>query len=243
MTGPTPRRPSPVAPATASVELESAAMPGKLAASILSADFGHLAQQVRLVEEHADLIHVDAMDAHFVPPLSIGPVVVESLRRVTTLPLHCHLMVERPRRLFADFAGAGADIVTVHVETGVDPSAAISEAATLGMRTGLAVNPETPIEAVFPHLEALDRVLVMSIRPGWAGQRFLEETLPKIGAVREQIERRGVSVEVEVDGGINEETGRRCISAGATVLAAATSIFKDEDPGNAARRLSAVARA
>src|SRR5437899_2874227 len=157
-------------------------MPGKVAASILSADFAYLADQVKLVERNVDLIHVDAMDAHFVPPLSVGPVVVESLRRVTDLPLHCHLMVDRPEGLFEDFATAGADIVTCHVEAVVDPAKAIHLAESLGMRAGLAVNPETSVEEVFPHLESLDRVVVMSVNPGWAGQAFLDGALPKIEA-------------------------------------------------------------
>ena len=216
-------------------------MSAKIAASILSADFGYLADQVKRVEAHADLLHVDAMDAHFVPVLSIGPVVVESLRRVSGLPLHCHLMVSRPETLLPDFADAGADIVTVHMEAIEDPNKIISQASSLGMRAGLAVNPDTPVETVFPHLDELDRVLVMSVQPGWAGQQFIEGALPKIESVRGEIERRGLPVEVEVDGGINEKTGARCVAAGATVLAAASSIFKAADPADATRRLSAMA--
>jgi len=213
-------------------------MAGKIAASILSADFAYLAAEIKKVEPHADLIHIDAMDAHFVPPLSIGPVVVEAVRRVTSLPLHCHLMVERPESLFPDFAEAGTDIVTCHVEAVEDPGPVVRQAASLGMRAGLAVNPDTPVEEVFPHLESLDRVLVMSVQPGWAGQRFIEGTLPKIEAARTEIERQGLRVEVEVDGGIDESTGPRCVAAGATVLAAASSIFKASDPADATRRLA-----
>jgi ribulose-phosphate 3-epimerase len=213
-------------------------MTGKVAASILSADFAHLADQVKLVEEHVELIHIDAMDAHFVPPLSVGPVIVESLRRVTRLPLHCHLMVDRPEALLEDFATAGADIVTCHLEAIPDPEAAIRKASDLGMRAGLAVNPDTPVQRLFPFLDALDRVLVMSVRPGWTGQEFLEEALPKIESVRSEIDRRGLHVDVEVDGGINEETAPRCLAAGATVLAAASSIFRAPDPAEAARRLA-----
>ena len=215
-------------------------MAGKVAASILSADFAYLADQVKLVEEHVDLLHVDAMDAHFVPPLSVGPVVVESLRRVTGLPLHCHLMVERPERLFEDFARAGADIVTSHLEAVDDPPEVIRQAEKLGMRVGLAVNPGTPVERVFPFLESLDRVLIMSVNPGWAGQPFLESALPKIESVRTEIDRHGLVVEVEVDGGINRGTAPRCLAAGATVLAAASSIFKSPDPGQAARELASL---
>jgi ribulose-phosphate 3-epimerase len=178
------------------------------------------------------------MDAHFVPVLSVGPVVVEGVRRVTDLPLHCHLMVERPQALFRDFALAGADIVTCHWEAVDDPAAAISQVEHLGMRAGLAVNPDTPVKEVFPFLERLDRVLVMSVNPGWAGQSFIEGALPKIEEVREEIDRQGLSVEVEVDGGINERSAPRCLAAGATVLAAASSIFKAPDPAEAARRLA-----
>jgi ribulose-phosphate 3-epimerase len=220
----------------------SADMRAKIAASILSADFASLAQQVKLVEADADLIHIDCMDAHFVPVLSIGPVVIESLRPHTTLPLHCHLQVERPERLFADFAKAGADIVTAHVEACEDPAATVAEAQGNGMRAGLAVNPGTDVRALFPHLAGLDRVVVMSVNPGWAGQPFIEGALPRIEAVRTEIDRQGLDVEVEVDGGIDERTGPRCVAAGATVLAAASSIFKTSDPAGATHRLAAAAR-
>lgn len=216
-------------------------MPAKLAASILSADFAHLAAQVKLVEGSADLLHVDAMDAHFVPVLSIGPVVVESLRRATDLPLHCHLMVDDPLTLFRDFAEAGADIVTPHLEAVEDPAAVAREAGALGMRAGLAVSPETPVERILPYLDGLDRVLVMSVHPGWAGQAFLDGALRKIEVVRGEIDRRGLEVEVEVDGGINERTAPRCVEAGATVLAAASSIFKADDVAGAARKLARAA--
>jgi ribulose-phosphate 3-epimerase len=216
-------------------------MSGKVAASILSADFAYLGDQVKMVEPYADLIHIDAMDAHFVPPLSVGPVVVESIRRVTALPLHCHLMVERPELLLEDFAAAGADIVTCHVEAVEDPAKVIHKAGALGIRAGLAVNPATPVDELFPHLESLDRVLVMSVNPGWAGQPFLESALPKIERVRREIDRHGLDVEVEVDGGIDSATGPRCLAAGATVLAAASSIFKASDPADATRRLAEAA--
>jgi len=215
---------------------------GKLAASILSADFAHLADQVKLVEGHADLIHIDVMDAHFVPPLTIGPVVVESLRPVTGLPLHCHLMIEHPERLFDDFVAAGTDMVTCHVEALEDPTPVIRKAREAGMGAGLAVNPDTAVETVFPHLEVLANVIVMSVRPGWAGQAFMPEVLPKVEKVRGEIDRRGLPTEVEVDGGIDVETGARCVDAGATVLAVASSIFKAPDPAEAAAALATVIR-
>jgi ribulose-phosphate 3-epimerase len=212
----------------------------KVAASILSADFAYLAEQIKLVEPHVELIHIDAMDAHFVPPLSVGPVVVESVRKVTGLPLHCHLMVDRPEDLLKDFAEAGADIVTVHREAVDDPAKLIELAGSLGLKSGLAVNPETPVEETFRYLDTLDRVLVMSVNPGWAGQAFLDDALPKIESARKEIDRQGLSVEIEVDGGINESSGPRCLAAGATVLAAASSIFKAPDPAGAARRLASL---
>jgi ribulose-phosphate 3-epimerase len=215
---------------------------GKLAASILSADFAYLADQVKLVEPHADFIHIDIMDAHFVPTLSIGPVVVESIRPVTGLTFHAHLMVDDPVAMFDDLAQAGTEVVTCHMEAVPDPSRVVAEAANRKLRAGLAVNPETPVEDLFPHLERLDRVLIMTVNPGWSGQKFLDQGLTKIEAARKEIDRQGLEVDIEVDGGINEETGRRCIAAGATVLAAASSVFKVDDPAGAARRLQAVAR-
>lgn len=216
---------------------------GKLAASILSADFARLGEQVKSVEAYADMFHVDVMDAHFVPVLSIGPVVMESLRRVTDRPMHAHLMVDGPVTLFDDLRSAGTDMVTTHVEAVPDdPSAPVKEARARGMRAGLAVNPDTPVDAVFPFLDDLDTVIVMSVHPGWAGQAFLESALPKIERLRAEIDRRGIAVDIEVDGGIGLETGTRCMAAGATVLAAASSIFKAEDPAAAAAALAAVVR-
>ena len=216
---------------------------GRLAASILSADFAHLADQVKAVEPYADVLHVDVMDAHFVPPLTIGPVVVESLRPHTRLPLHCHLMVEAPDNLFEDFQAAGTDMVTCHLEALDDPSETIARARKHEFRVGLGLNPETSVERVFPHLEDIDSVLVMTLyKTGYAGTPFNDDMLRKVEAARAEIDRRGLAVDIEVDGGINEETGRRCIDAGATVLAAASSIFKADDIAGAAKRLAGAAR-
>jgi ribulose-phosphate 3-epimerase len=215
----------------------------RLAASILSADFARLGAQVKAVEPHADIIHVDVMDAHFVPPLTIGPVVVGSLRPVTDRTLHAHLMVDAPEGLFEDFAQAGTDIVTFHLEAAPDPGAVVGLAGKHGMAAGIAVNPETEVAEAFPHLDGLDNVIVMTLyRTGWAGQPFNEHMLPKVEALRREIDRRGLAVDVVVDGGIDEDTGRLCVDAGATVLAAASSVFGADDPEVAARRLAAVAR-
>jgi ribulose-phosphate 3-epimerase len=214
----------------------------KVAASILSADFARLGEQVKAVEPYADIIHVDSMDAHFVPPLTIGPIVVESLRPLTDRELHAHMMVARPERLLEDYARAGTDIATFHLEATEDPSAVIKEAEGLGLRVGIGINPETQVEALYPHLDPLDNVIVMTLeRTGYAGQAFQEQHLAKVEALRVEIDRRGLRTDIVVDGGINAETGRRCVGAGATVLAAASSIFKADDPAAATRDLAAAA--
>jgi ribulose-phosphate 3-epimerase len=215
---------------------------GKLSASILSADLARLAEQVKLVDRHADVIHIDVMDAHFVPPLTIGPVVVASLRPHTDRTLHGHLMVEMPEALFDDLAEAGLDVVSVHVEAVEDPAPVIRKARGMGMGVGLTVSPETPIERVYPHLEEIDDVMVMSVHPGWAGQAFIPEALPKIAAVRGVLDRLGLGTDVEVDGGVKLENARRCVDAGANVLVAASAIFQAADPGSAARDLKAIVR-
>lgn len=213
---------------------------GKLSASILSADLANLAAQVKLVHGHADVIHVDVMDAHFVPPLTIGPVVVAALRPHTDLTLHGHLMVEAPEGLFDELAEAGMDVVSFHVEAVDDPAPVIAKARGAGMRVGVTVNPETPIEAVYPHLEEIDDVMVMSVHPGWAGQTFIPESLPKVEAVRRELGRRGLHPDVEIDGGVKLDNARRCVEAGANVLVAASAIFRAGDVAAAARDLKAI---
>ncbi|MDP9242835.1 MAG: ribulose-phosphate 3-epimerase [Actinomycetota bacterium] len=214
----------------------------KLGVSILNADLAHLADQVKLVEPYADLIHIDVMDAHFVPPLTIGPAVVKSLRPWTDLMLACHLMVEHPAHLYDDLADAGTEMVTFHLEAPDDPAPGIRKARDHGMRPGLALGPETPAEDVFGFLEDLDNVIVMSVHPGWGGQPFIPEVVPKIGALREEIDRRGLDVDIEMDGGIDHETGRRCLEAGATVLTAGSAIYSAPDPADAAKQLATLVK-
>ncbi len=215
---------------------------GKLAASILSADYAHLADQVKLVEPYADVIHIDVMDAHFVPPLTIGPVVVASLRPVTERLLHGHLMVEAPEGLFDEFAEAGMDMVSFHVEAVEDPAPVIRKARGAGMGVGVTLNLETAVEQVFSYLDELDDVMLMSIRPGWAGQQLSPEVFPRVEAVRKELDRRGLSAELEVDGGVKLDNAQRCVDAGATVLIAASAIFKAADIAVAARELATIAR-
>ncbi len=213
-----------------------------LSASILSADFAHLADQVKLIEPYAEAIHIDIMDAHFVPPLTIGPVVVASLRPVTERVLHGHLMVEAPEGLFDDLAQAGLDIVSFHHEAVADPAPVIAKARGAGMRVGMTINMETPVDAIFPYLDDLDDVMLMSIRPGWSGQELNRDVYPRLEAVRSEVDRRGLPTAVEIDGGVKVENAQRAIDAGATVLVAASGIFQAPDPAAAARELAAIAR-
>jgi ribulose-phosphate 3-epimerase len=212
----------------------------KLAPSILSADFARLADDVDRVKPEADLLHVDVMDGHFVPNLTIGPPVVASLRKHTDLFLDCHLMVDNPQILLDDFAEAGADSCTVHVELG-DPRPLFEQMRALGLRVGLVCNPETPLDAAVPYLEEIDLLLVMSVHPGWGGQAFIPEALDKVRAARALIDERGLQVEVEIDGGINVDTAPAAAAAGADILVSGSAVFHADDPAEAARRIRGAA--
>ncbi|MFI5042722.1 MAG: ribulose-phosphate 3-epimerase [Acidimicrobiales bacterium] len=215
---------------------------GKLAASILSADLAHLADQVKLVEEHAEVIHIDIMDGHFVPPIALGTAVVASLRPCTTRTLHGHLMVDAPAAFFEELAEAGLEVVSFHHEAVADPAPVIEKARATGMRTGITLNLETPVETVFPYLDQIDDVMLMSIRPGWSGQQLNPDVYPRLEAVRTEVDRRGLAVDVEIDGGVKVENAQRAVDAGATVLISASGIFQAADPADAAARLASVAR-
>jgi len=188
------------------------------------------------VAGEADLLHVDVMDGHFVPNLTIGPPVVESLRKHTDLFLDCHLMVDNPGVLLDDFAAAGADGCTVHIELG-DPTPLFEQMRRLGLRVGLVMNPDTPFAAVEPHLDAIDLLLVMSVFPGWGGQAFIPEVLDKVAAARRAIDERGLAVEIEIDGGIKPDTVADAAAAGADIFVAGSAIFGADDPVSAARSL------
>lgn len=213
-----------------------------LSASILAADFAHLADQVKLIEPYAEAIHIDIMDAHFVPPITIGPVVVASLRPVTDLVLHGHLMVETPEALFDELAAAGLDIVSFHHEAVGDPAPIIAKARGAGLRVGMTLNLETPVEASFAYLEELDDLMLMSIRPGWAGQELNPEVYPRLESARVEVDRRGLDTAIEIDGGVKAHNAKRAVDAGATVLVAATALFGSPDPAQAARELAMIAR-
>ncbi|MGZ8630740.1 MAG: ribulose-phosphate 3-epimerase [Actinomycetota bacterium] len=214
---------------------------GKLAASILSADLAHLADQVKLVEEHADIIHVDIMDGHFVPPIALGTVVVASLRPHTRRTLHGHLMVDAPEAYFEELAEAGLDAVSFHHEAVTDVGTSADKALAAGLRPGVTINMETPVEAVFPALEQIEDVMLMSIRPGWSGQSLNPAVFPRIEATRREIDRRGLDIDVEIDGGVKVDNARRAVDAGATVLVSASGIFQAADPTENARVLRAIA--
>jgi len=202
----------------------------KIAPSILSADFARLGEEVRAVSRGgADYIHVDVMDGHFVPNLTIGPLVVEAVRKVTDLPLDVHLMIAAPDRYIADFAKAGADIITVHQEAVPHLHRTVQLIKSLGKRAGVSLNPATPIQSLDVILPDLDLVLVMTVNPGFGGQSFISSGLDKIAALRHEIDRRGLNVELEVDGGVKTENIGQIAAAGAEVFVAGSAVFGSAD--------------
>ena len=201
----------------------------KIAPSILSADFGRLGEQVAEAERGgADYIHVDVMDGHFVPNLTIGPVVVRWIRGWTALPLDVHMMVTEPERLVGDFAAAGADIVTVQAEACVHLHRVVHQIKDLGKRAGVAINPATPVSTIEEILPDLDLVLVMSVNPGFGGQTFIENVVGKIGRVRDMLDAGTLKAELEVDGGISPATAASVVRAGARVLVAGAAVYESE---------------
>jgi ribulose-phosphate 3-epimerase len=198
----------------------------KLAPSILSADFARLGDEVRAVEAAgADLIHFDVMDGHFVPNISIGVPVLQSLRAVTKLPLDVHLMIEHPERYIEAFVKAGADSISVHVEACSDVLAVVNLIRQFGARTSAAVNPETDVREALHIADKLDMILVMSVHPGFGGQEFIPEALNKLRYVREELERRGLELDLEVDGGIKVDNVAAAAAAGANILVSGSGIF------------------
>jgi ribulose-phosphate 3-epimerase len=202
----------------------------KIAPSILSADFGRLAAEIQAVAKAgADYIHVDVMDGHFVPNITIGPLVVEAARKATDLPLDVHLMIANPDLYIADFAGAGADIITVHQEAVSHLHRTVQLIRSFGKKAGVSINPATPASSLEMILDDIDLVLVMSVNPGFGGQGFIESSLGKIEQLRELIERRGLQVELEVDGGVKTDNIGRIAAAGANVLVAGSAVFNSDD--------------
>ena len=212
----------------------------KIAPSILAADFSKLADEVREVEAAgAELIHIDVMDGHFVPNITMGPIVVEALRPVTKLPLDVHLMIENPDAYIEQFAKAGADYITVHVEACTHLHRTLQLIKSTGVKSGVVLNPHTPVEAIQHVLEEVDMVLFMTVNPGFGGQKFIYSVLPKVKQLADIIRERQLPIEIEIDGGVNEETIVPCVEAGATILVAGSAIYSAPDRAEALQRIKA----
>ena len=210
----------------------------KIAPSILSADFSRLGDEIRAIDQAgADYVHIDVMDGHFVPNITIGPLVVEAVRRVTTLPLDVHLMIEHPDRYIADFAGAGADLIVVHVEAATHLHRTIELIRSCGKKAGVSLNPATSLATLDMILPDLDLVLLMTVNPGFGGQSFIEQCLPKITELRRRIDQLGKPVELEVDGGVKVDNIGRIAAAGADVFVAGSAVFGADDYAATIRQL------
>jgi len=202
----------------------------KIAPSILSADFCRLGEEIKAVEAAgADYIHIDVMDGHFVPNITIGPLVVDAIRKITSLPLDVHLMIENPDRYIPDFAAAGADIIVVHAEASIHLHRSIQLIKSLGKKAGVSLNPATPLNYLEYVLADLDLVLLMTVNPGFGGQSFIEEAIPKIKALRAMLDKRGLEAELEVDGGVKTDNISRISHAGADVFVAGSAVFGSSD--------------
>jgi len=201
----------------------------KIAPSLLSANFAKLAEEIASIERNADLLHLDVMDGHFVPNITMGPAIVKACRKVSRLRFDCHLMIEEPQRYIDRFLDAGADMISVHQEADPHLQRALQMIRDGGAKAGIAINPATPAESLTTAIEFCDFVLVMTVNPGFGGQRFIEPVVPKIRHIAQMIRDRGLHVEIEVDGGIDATTAPLVVSAGATILVAGSSVFGQQD--------------
>jgi len=215
--------------------------PPRIAPSILAANFAILGEEVARVEPHVDMLHIDVMDGHFVPNISLGIPVIAALRPVSNLLFDCHLMTTNPDAYLGELRGAGADQVTVHIEAFPNPASVAEQARAAGLRFGLVLNPPTPYSAIEPYIELCDIVVVMSVHPGFGGQAFLEETMPKVEMVRKFVDSAALATDIQVDGGVDATTIATARAAGADVFVAGTSVFRAPDPVQAIAQLKATA--
>lgn len=203
----------------------------KISPSILSSDYGNLEKELKRMEDcGADMIHIDVMDGHFVPNITLGAPVVKCIRKACRLPFDVHLMISDPCKYIPDFAEAGADIITFHLEADCDAQKTVELIRSYNIKAGISVKPGTAIEEVFPYLDRLSMVLVMTVEPGFGGQSFMEDMMPKVRTLRAQAERRGLDIDIEVDGGINCDTIAKASGAGANVFVSGNAVFSSADP-------------
>ena len=214
----------------------------KISPSILSCDYGKIAEELKDMEAcGADYMHIDVMDGHFVPNITLGAPVVKCIKKATTVPFDVHLMISEPLKYIDDFAAAGADIITFHTECDSPIDETINKILSHGIKASLTVKPATPVEDILPYLDKLSMVLVMTVEPGFGGQSFMEDMMPKVSRLREEINRRGLDCEIEVDGGINEKTIAIAAKAGADVFVSGNAIFSSPDRKAAIEKFKAIA--
>jgi ribulose-phosphate 3-epimerase len=211
----------------------------KVAPSMLSADFLHLEKDVELVNEHADLFHLDVMDGVFVPNISFGFPIVEAIAKKSTKPLDVHLMIVQPEKYVDRFAKVGADMISFHVNATEDPAAVLAQVRSHGVQAGLVINPDLPVESLFPYLKDCDFVMLMSVFAGFGGQKFIEETYDRVRALKAEIQRQGLNIPIEIDGGVSAANSNALAEAGAEILVAGSAVFKAEDPAAVIQQMKA----